>query len=87
MNYNWGWNLAKDDARVEAAATRLRDRALALAKSRSLDDPFIYINYASIDAPVYQGYGTMNLAKLKAVKAKYDPMNVFGRLWRGYFKL
>lgn len=87
MNYNWGWNSAADDAKVEAAATRLRDRAVALAKSRNLDDPYIYINYASLEAPVYQGYGANNLAKLKAVKANYDSKNVFGRLWRGYFKL
>lgn len=87
MNFNWAWDLATDDAKVQAAATRLRDRAVVLAKSRKLDDPFIYINYASLEAPVYQGYGAKNLAKLKAVKAKYDPDDVFGRLWRGYFKL
>jgi hypothetical protein len=87
MNLNFGWNLAKDDARVEAAATRLCDRAVALAKEMKLDDPFIYMNYASLDQPVYAGYGQKNLARLQVVKKKYDPANVFGRLWRGYFKL
>lgn len=87
MNMNWGWSLAKDDARVEAAASKFRDRAVALAKEMKLDDPYIYVNYASLEQPVYAGYGATNVAKLKSVKTKYDPTNVFGRLWRGYFKL
>lgn len=87
MNMNWGWANAKDDARVLATTANLVKRCVAVAKKMKLDDPFIYMNYASLDAPVYEGYGKKNVAKLKAIKAKYDPSNVFGRLWRGYFKL
>jgi hypothetical protein len=57
------------------------------AVAMGLHSPFIYLNYASLDEPVYEGYGAENLAKLKAVKEKYDPEDVFGRLWPGYFKL
>lgn len=87
MNMNFGWSLASDDAAIERATSNLINRSVALAKSMKLDDPFIYMNYASLNEDVYAGYGAQNKAKLMAVKKKYDPMNVFGRLWKGYFKL
>jgi hypothetical protein len=52
-----------------------------------LDHPFIYMNYASLDQDVYAGYGKGNEARLRHVKEMYDPDDVFGKLWRGYFKL
>lgn len=33
-----------------------------------------------------KGSGT-NMEKLKDIKVQYDPEDVFGRLWPGYFKL
>lgn len=87
MNMNWGWAHAKDDARVLGATASLINRAVALGKKMKLDDRFIYMNYATLDAPVYAGYGLKNVLKLKAIKIKYDLFNVFGRLWKGYFKL
>lgn len=87
MNMNWGWAHAKDDARVLGATANLINRALALGKKMKLDDPFIYMNYASLDAPVYEGYGIKNVLRLKLIKIKYDLLNVFGHLWKGYFKL
>ena len=87
MNMNWGWSSAADDTRVLTATKNLIDRSVALAKKMKLDDPFVYMNYATVDAPVYTGYGKKNLKKLNDIKKKYDPENVFGKLWRGYFKL
>ena len=87
MNMNFGWFLASDDAAVELATANLINRSVALAKSMKLDDPFIYMNYASLNEDVYAGYGAKNEARLAAAKKKYDPMNVFGQYWKGYFKL
>lgn len=84
---NWGWANAADDARVEVATNNLITRTIAIAKQLGLEDPYIYMNYASLDQNVYAGYGARNVQRLKQIKAKYDPQNIFGRLWRGYFKL
>jgi Berberine and berberine like len=45
------------------------------------------MNYASLDQDVYAGYGAANRERLMKIKDAYDPEDVFGRLWRGYFKL
>jgi len=87
QNMDWGWNDEADDAIVLGTMQRFQDRCNKTAVAMGLHSPFIYLNYASLDEPVYEGYGAENLAKLKAVKERYDPENVFGRFWPGYFKL
>lgn len=87
MNMNFGWSSAHDDAKVQKATSNIIERGVALAKEMRLDDPFIYINYASLEQDVYSGFGQKSLNRLKVTKKKYDPLNVFGRLWPGYFKL
>lgn len=52
-----------------------------------LYDPYIYLNYASLEQPVFEGYGKKNLNRLRMVSKKYDPTGLFDRLWRGYFEL
>ncbi len=45
------------------------------------------MNYAAQDQDVFAGYGTDNERRLERVRRVYDPEDVFGRLWRGYFKV
>ncbi|KAE9373188.1 FAD-binding domain-containing protein [Stipitochalara longipes BDJ] len=87
MNLNWGWALASDDSAVYAAVDRFVSRSVSLAKQRGLDNRFIYINYASQEEEVFAGYGTNNERRLERVRREYDPENVFGTLWKGYFKV
>ena len=87
MNLNFSWSSENDDARVQEALCKMMSRGMKLTKSMKLDEPFIYINYASLDQDVYNGYGKENVRMLRKTKEKYDPQNVFGRLWPGYFKL
>ncbi|KAJ7441016.1 hypothetical protein B0H11DRAFT_1749991, partial [Mycena galericulata] len=47
---------------------------------RGLLSPWLYLNYARPDQPVYDSYGEENHAALKRIKEKYDPENVLGRL-------
>ena len=87
MNLNFGWSSPQDDAVVNAATSRFLSRSVSLARSLGLHHPFIYMNYASLDQDVYAGYGAANRERLMKIKDAYDPEDVFGRLWRGYFKL
>ncbi|KAH8645390.1 hypothetical protein BGZ60DRAFT_425003 [Tricladium varicosporioides] len=87
QNMDWGWDNEADDAIVISTMQRFQDRCNATAIAMGLGSQFVYMNYASLDELVFKSYGTENQAKLKAVKKKYDPENIFGRLWPGYFKL
>jgi FAD/FMN-containing dehydrogenase len=49
--------------------------------------PWLYLNYALPWQKVYESFGDANHQKMKDVKKRYDPNNVFGRLWPGGFKL
>ena len=87
MNLNFGWSSPQDDAVVNAVTLRFLSRSVSLAKSLDLYHPFIYMNYASLDQDVYAGYGSASLERLAQIRDMYDPEDVFGKLWRGYFKI
>jgi Berberine and berberine like len=87
MNLNFGWSRAADDAVVFNATNTFIARSVALARSKGLDNRFIYMNYATLDEDVFGGYGPENEARLVQVRDKYDPDGVFARLQPGYFKL
>ena len=58
------------------------------AKERGLYNAFVYPNYANgLDLDFYGSLGKRSLTKMQKVKQKYDPEDVFGRLWKGGFKL
>ncbi|KAJ7577955.1 hypothetical protein C8J56DRAFT_1031251 [Mycena floridula] len=76
-----------DDAAVDKATRALLKFVSDTAQSRGLSNPWIYANYAMPDQDVYGSYGSQTVSKLKSLKAKYDSKNVFGKLWRGGFKL
>lgn len=87
INVVFSWSDPADDARIMAAARNVVHRLEAAAEARGLSNPYLYQNYASLQQDVFAGYGAANLAKLKAVHAKYDPENVWQKLQPGYFKL
>ncbi|KAI3621671.1 fad binding domain-containing protein [Moniliophthora roreri] len=57
------------------------------SKRRGLEVPWLYLNYAQPWQKVYESFGPANLKKYKDLKKKFDPENVFGKLWPGGFKL
>jgi hypothetical protein len=87
VNIVLSWSNATDDTRIMAAAANMVSRANATAYAQGLGNPYIYQNYASAEQTVFPTYGAANLAKLKAVSAKYDPTKVFQKLQPGYFKV
>jgi hypothetical protein len=81
------WPNASDDTRMNKFAATVKDRVIAIAKTKGKDDPYMYMNYASPYQNVVAGYGAANQARLKAISKKYDPSGVFEKLQPGYFKL
>ncbi|KAJ5537046.1 hypothetical protein N7513_010232 [Penicillium frequentans] len=81
------WSDIADDNRILTAAQKILDGCQAAASAVGLLNKYVYQNYASARQDVFSGYGQENLARLKAVSAKYDPAQVFQKLQPGYFKL
>lgn len=81
------WSDIADDDRILTAAQNILDGCQAAASAVGLLNKYVYQNYASAGQDVFSGYGQKNLARLKAVSAKYDPAQVFQKLQPGYFKL
>ncbi|KAJ5296228.1 uncharacterized protein N7443_007121 [Penicillium atrosanguineum] len=81
------WSDIADDDRILTAAQNILDGCQAAASAVGLLNKYLYQNYASVGQGVFSGYGQNNLARLKAVSAKYDPAQVFQKLQPGYFKL
>ncbi|ESK85741.1 fad binding domain-containing protein [Moniliophthora roreri MCA 2997] len=79
-------NPENDDALVEWHHEVI-DWMTEQARDRDLLSDFLYMNYARPDQAVFESYGADNHAELRAIKQKYDPENVFGRLWPGGWKL
>ena len=87
LNIAWWWSNPADDERVLKTAQSIVDNSVAFAKSKGLDNEYLYMNYASQYQSVIPSYGATNHAKLRAIAEKYDPKGVFQRLSPGYFKL
>ena len=87
LNLATSWNNSADDARIFKFHANFFDTVKSEAKSRGLDNNFIYMNYASQFEDPIAGYGAANKEKLKEISRKYDPTQVFQELNPGYFKL
>lgn len=82
-----GWAQASDDQKVHEATKSMVDSVKADADESKKHLAYIFANDASYDQEVIGGYGRGNVAKLKAVSAKYDGHQVFQELVPGGFKL
>jgi hypothetical protein len=87
LNHNAFWDSSSVDQLVASKLKSVIGYAKQLAQERDLWVPWLYLNYALPDEPVYEGYSTAQLQRLHDTKDKYDPENAFGRLWSGGFKL
>ncbi|KAJ3541237.1 hypothetical protein NM208_g4701 [Fusarium decemcellulare] len=81
------WDNKSDDAKVYRWMSDVLENVSAEAKSRGVDNDYVYMNYASQFQDVISTYGSSNKAKLKSISKKYDPQQVFQVLQPGYFKL
>ncbi|ROT42886.1 putative oxidoreductase [Sodiomyces alkalinus F11] len=84
---NAAWGSAADDATVNAAARSLIDSLISDAQDLDAYDPFIYLNYAASWQDPIASYGSANVARLRRVRARYDPLKLFTKNVPGGFKL
>ena len=87
MVENFSWTDPKDDARIYAFAKKITDvidRKLAAAGQSA---KYRYINDAGEGQQIFQSYGPGSLAKLKAIRAKYDPKRLYTDLMPGGWKV
>ncbi|KAL0573632.1 hypothetical protein V5O48_008328 [Marasmius crinis-equi] len=82
------WDSSEDDEEVNKAIADIRAWTESTTKERGVYNAFIYPNYADGTHDFYgNSLSKRSLAKMLKVKQKYDPEDVFGRLWKGGFKL
>ncbi|KAF2014438.1 putative FAD-binding oxidoreductase [Aaosphaeria arxii CBS 175.79] len=92
MNQTWwvldtGHWLEKDDEVAHEATKRLINKINDEVEEEQAEVDYLFMNDASWDQDVIASYGENNVAKLKAVRRKYDPQFVFTNLVFGGFKL
>ncbi|KAI4954620.1 hypothetical protein J4E86_005930 [Alternaria arbusti] len=81
------WNESSDDTTMMKAAQSYIETSKGMARELSVDNEYYYMPYSSGYEPVVAGYGEKNMARLRAISQRYDPMQVFQNLQPGYFKL
>lgn len=87
MNMSSRWSNAADDAAILKFFSSIIKTVKAEAKSKGLDNEYIYMNYASQFEDPISSYGAQNVDRLRRISKKYDPQQVFQKLHPGHFKL
>jgi hypothetical protein len=87
LNLAFMWESPADDHAILIANQNIVNKSVAKAQELGLDNPFLFMNYASQFQSVVPSYGATNHAKLVNTAMKYDPDGVFQTLQPGYFKL
>lgn len=81
------WGKAADSDKVEATQRTIQQRVEALATSKGLLVPWIYVNDAGPEqTDAMQSYGAKNIALMEAARAKYDPIGMFKTQVPGGYK-
>ncbi|KAK4177877.1 putative FAD-binding oxidoreductase [Triangularia setosa] len=81
------WSSSLDDTLVRTKAREMYDSLVSELQSKSATDPWVYLNYAADWQDPISGYGSANVAALKAARTKYDPNGVFTSQVPGGFKI
>jgi hypothetical protein len=87
MVENFSWTDPVDDARINTFAEEVTNVMEAQLTAAGQAAQYHYMNDAGLDQEIFQGYGAGNLARLKLIRAKYDPLNVFTDLMPGGWKV
>lgn len=87
MNMSSSFANKDGEAAIFKLFSTIIKKVKAEAKSRGIDNEYIYMNYASQFMDPIATYGAANVAKLVSVSKKYDPAQVFQNLHPGHFKL
>jgi hypothetical protein len=81
------WENPEHDDLVRSLGIETTSKWVELSKQRGLHLPFVYMNDASRDQDPLGSYGPDNIARLKAIAKKYDPLGVFQKVQNAGFLL
>ncbi len=81
------WSNASDDETVLAWSAALREKIHAANVAAGTGIDLMYMNGCADDQKPFTGIPAANLAKLKAIRQKYDATLVFRDLSTGGYKL
>ncbi|KAK1640835.1 FAD binding domain-containing protein [Colletotrichum phormii] len=84
---NLTWQDAKDDAAAKAFADSVTAEIEAGLVAKGVAGGYLYLNDAGQGQKIFQSYPAANLAKLKAIRAKYDPLRIYTNLLVGGWKV
>lgn len=85
--FSTGWDLAQDDFRVEAWSRQLAEHLHSINVEKGIASEFVYMGDAGEWQDPFEGFPTENVARMRSIRADYDPLGVFSRLNWGGFKL
>lgn len=84
---NLSWETAGDDATVRAFAERIAGEIEDALEARGVAGGYLYMNDAGKGQPVFESYPAENLARLKTIRTKYDPLRIYTNLLTGGWKV
>jgi FAD/FMN-containing dehydrogenase len=84
---NWSWQSATDDAAVHAFALSITQQINTQLITLGVQGGYTYMNDAGLGQQIFQSYPAANLARLKSIRTKYDPLKFFTNLLPGGWKV
>ena len=87
MVENFSWTDPADDAKINAFAIQVTATIEAKLAAAGQAAQYHYMNDAGLGQEIFQNYPAANLAKLKTIRAKYDPLCVYTDLMPGGWKV
>jgi hypothetical protein len=82
------WLNGSDDATVLGYHTKANEQILANLKAAGFNESsFVYLSDAQLGQSVFPGYGAADVSRLKSIRDKYDPMEVYTKLLPGGVKV
>lgn len=81
------WGDSADDEKIDNFVKTVNADITAKLEAINATSPYIYLNDADGDQPVFQGYPAENLKRLQRIRAKYDPLMIYTNLMPGGFKV
>nr|XP_036588554.1 FAD binding domain-containing protein [Colletotrichum truncatum]KAF6799927.1 FAD binding domain-containing protein [Colletotrichum truncatum] len=84
---NLSWQDAKDDEAARSFAESITAEIEASLEAKGVAGGYLYLNDAGKGQRVFQSYPAANLARLKAIRFKYDPLRIYTNLLTGGWKV
>jgi hypothetical protein len=81
------WSDPADDGKIDDFIENVNADIGASLESQGLASPYLYLNDADSNQPVFKGYPAENLRRLKETGAKYNPAMIFTKLMPGGWKV